>query len=196
MREVKGENCYALSFKVRTNSFADKIYKVRTEILSIVSSDFERSVSYSKKQSEGRTKRDIKVDFDYNNSLSTYSDKSGNLIRLSIPPKVFDPLAIAYLFRLGDLRSGQEKTLPTCDGKRLRDIMVKTGKRERIKVPAGRYYSFGTIPEMKNLSGVFKKSPDGILRVWYSDDTKKIPIKISSKVVVGSFTASLVKASY
>ena len=66
------ENCYALSFKVRTNSFADKIYKVRTEILSIVSSDFERSVSYSKKQSEGRTKRDIKVDFDYNNSLSTY----------------------------------------------------------------------------------------------------------------------------
>jgi hypothetical protein len=47
---------------------------------------------------------------------------------------------------------------------------------------------------MKNLSGVFKKSPKGILRVWYSADNRRIPVKISSKVVVGSFTAQLLKA--
>ena len=49
-------------------------------------------------------------------------------------------------------------------------------------------------PDMKDLSGVFKKSPKGILRVWYSDDYRKIPLKISSKVVVGSFTAELISA--
>jgi hypothetical protein len=47
---------------------------------------------------------------------------------------------------------------------------------------------------MKTLSGVFKKSPKGILRVWYSNDKRRIPIKISSKVVVGSFTAKLKNA--
>ena len=81
--------------------------------------------------------------------------------------------------------------MPTCDGKRLRDIAVRTGEREKISVPAGKFYAFSTTPEMKNLSGVFKKSPDGILKVWYSDDEKKIPVKISSKVIVGSFTANL-----
>ena len=40
------------------------------------------------------------------------------------------------------------------------------------------------------IQGVFKKS-DGILKVWYSDDSKRLPIKISSKVVIGSFTAKL-----
>jgi hypothetical protein len=45
------------------------------------------------------------------------------------------------------------------------------------------------------LRGVFKKSPDGILRVWYSLDELRLPVKISSKVVVGSFKAELTKSS-
>ena len=62
------ESCYVLSFSVRTNAFADKIYKVRTEIESVVNSTFTRSVSYSKRQREGSTQRDIEVKFDYQNS--------------------------------------------------------------------------------------------------------------------------------
>ncbi len=185
------ETFYVLSFRVRTNSFADKIYKVRTHVESVVSSDFSRSVRYSKKQSEGSTKREIEVNFDYQDLKSCYQVKGGAPIVLEIPPRVFDPLAIAYLFRLEELSPGKVRSLPTCDGKRLRDIAVRTGEREKISVPAGKFYAFSTIPEMKNLSGVFKKSPDGILKVWYSDDEKKIPVKISSKVIVGSFTANL-----
>jgi hypothetical protein len=75
------------------------------------------------------------------------------------------------------------------------NIVVRTGESDYISVPAGKYKAVGTTPEMKNLSGVFKKSPDGILRVWYTVDNRRIPVKISSKVIVGSFTASLVKAS-
>ena len=48
---------------------------------------------------------------------------------------------------------------------------------------------------MENLGGVFNKSPDGLLKVWYSNDDRRIPVKVSSKVVVGSFTATLVKAN-
>ena len=73
-------------------------------------------------------------------------------------------------------------------------IKVRTGKVEKIWVPAGTYKAIGTVPEMKDLSGVFKKSPDGVLRIWYSADSLKIPVKISSKVIVGSFNARLVSA--
>ena len=48
------ESCYILSFAVRTNAFADKIYKVRTEIESVVNSDFTHALKYRKKQREGR----------------------------------------------------------------------------------------------------------------------------------------------
>ena len=90
---------------------------------------------------------------------------------------------------------GGRTILPTCDGKRFREVVVETGKVQNIRVPFGNFKVVGTSPELKNLSGVFKKSPDGMLRVWYSTDYRRIPIRISSKVVVGSFTASLVKAT-
>ncbi len=191
MKKDGDDPLYHLLFRVRTNSFADKIYKVRTEIQSEVSSNFSRSLSYRKKQKEGRTQRDIFVQFDYEKNIATYQQKGGIISYLPIPKKVFDPLAIAYFFRIGQLSSNLKINLPTCDGKKIQNIVVKTTEREKIKVPAGTFYAYKTIPEMKNLRGVFKKSPDGILQVWYADDEEKIPIKISSKVVVGSFTASL-----
>ena len=43
-------------------------------------------------------------------------------------------------------------------------IVVRTeNPDDRMTVPAGKFKVVGTTPEMKNLSGVFKKSPDGIL---------------------------------
>ena len=193
MNEFEDQPCHVVSFRVRTNSFADKIYKIRTEIKSILDADFNRTLQYEKKQREGSTSRDIKVKYDYQKLISVCEEKNSNPIILPIPLQVLDPLAIAYFFRIGELYPGQIKKLPTSDGKKLKDIKVTIGERTRIRVPAGRYYAFETIPEMQNLSGVFKKSPDGILKVWYSDDEKKYPLRISSKVVVGSFTASLEK---
>ena len=191
---VNGELCHVFRFNVQTNSFADAFYKVRTSIESIVDKDFNKTLFYQKNQSEGSTRRDIKVEFDYQEMKCYYYRSDEKQSEVSIPEKVFDPLAIAYLFRFNQLRPNFKKALPTCDGRRYKEIVVKTGKRERISVPAGKFWAYGTVPEMQNLSGVFKKSPDGILCVWYSDDSMRIPVKISSKVVVGSFTATLVEA--
>ena len=54
-----------IRFSVRTNNFADKFYKVRTNITSLVDSNFTRSLKYIKSQQEGKTKKEIVVQFDY-----------------------------------------------------------------------------------------------------------------------------------
>ena len=189
-----GTGFHRLSFSVRTNQFADAFYKVRTNITSVVDRSFGKSMRYEKAQREGRTKREIEVLFDYDSGKASYFESKRLVSTLPIPSQVFDPLAIAYFFRLGELKPESETILPTCDGKKLKMIKVRTGKVEKVRVPAGTYKAMGTIPEMKDLSGVFKKSPDGILRIWYSADSRKIPVKISSKVIVGSFNARLVSA--
>ena len=195
MRLKEGKNLQVIRFSVRTNDFADAFYKVRTEVESEVWEDFSKSYSYSKTQREGKTKRDVKVQFNYESLVAEYIENRGIRRTLTIPNRVFDPLAIAYFFRLFPIAENSTKTLPTCDGKRFMNIVVRTGESNYISVPAGKYKAVGTTPEMQNLSGVFKKSQDGILRVWYTVDNRRIPVKISSKVIVGSFTASLVKAS-
>lgn len=185
---------HRLTFSVRTNNFADAFYKVRTNITSVIDSPFQRSLRYEKSQSEGKTKREIEVEFDYDSRKAKYHESKRLVSTIPIPEQVFDPLAIAYFFRLGELRPNSEMSLPTCDGRKFQDIKVRAGAVEKVRVPAGTFQAIGTIPEMKNLSGVFKKSPKGILRVWYSNDFRRIPVKISSKVVVGSFTARLTEA--
>ena len=194
LEKVKEELCYLVRFSVRTNSFADKFYKVRTTIESVVSSDFKRSITYKKSQEEGRTKKNISVDFDYKQGIANYYQNGILVSGVSIPKQVFDPLSIAYFFRLNDLEPNKDITLPTCDGKSFRKIIVRTGQTKNITVPGGRFKVIETIPEMQNLRGVFKKSPDSILRVWYSTDKNRIPVKISSKVIVGSFNAKLKKS--
>jgi hypothetical protein len=184
-----------LRFQVRTNSFADKFYKVRTSVSSTIDPFFTRTLRYEKIQHEGSKYREIVVEYDYKNKVARYRQKGQSEMVTEIPGPVFDPLSIAYFFRLHPLVQNGERRLPTCDGKKFREVIVKAGRREKIKLPGGEIYAVPTTPEMENLGGVFNKSPKGMLEVWYSDDQRRVPVRISSKVVVGSFTATLVKAS-
>ncbi|MDA7822806.1 DUF3108 domain-containing protein [Opitutales bacterium] len=183
-----------IRFKVRTNSFADTFYKVRTSISSTIDSTFTRTLRYEKSQHEGSTRREIVVDYNYDKGEACYRQDGSDPLITPIPGPVFDPLSIAYFFRLHPLRQGGETLLPTCDGKKVRDVVVRAGRREKIKLPRGKVDAIGTSPEMENLGGVFNKSPKGMLKVWYSDDDRRVPVRISSKVIVGSFTATLTSA--
>ncbi len=195
LEKIDGELCYLIRFSVRTNSFADNFYKVRTKVESFVSYDFRKSIRYRKVQEEGKTKRNIFVDFDYKQNKAKYFQNGKLSMLTSIPGEVFDPLSMAYFFRLNELRQNHQITLPTCDGKSFKKIVIQTGTKKKISVPAGTFYAIETKPEMQNLRGVFKKSPNSILRVWYSEDKNRIPVKISSKVIVGSFNAELTNLS-
>ena len=189
------EASWMIRFSVRTNSFADAFYKVRTEATTWVDSNFSKSLRYEKFQQEGKTKKKIKVEFDYYLKKVTYLENNLQPRYLMLEKKVYDPLAIAYAFRFHPTEMGIGRVLPACDGKKFLDVKINVGSREKVKVPFGEFWANDVVPEMKNLSGVFKKSPKGMLRVWYSADNRRIPVKISSKVVVGNFTARLIKAS-
>ena len=190
----KPEGSKVIRFQVRTNSFADNFYKVRTTVTSTLNSSFSRTLKYEKSQREGKTHREIVVEYDYDKGEARYFE-GNNIPKITpIPEAVFDPLSIAYFCRLHPLVPGGKITLPTCDGKRFRKVVVRSGKRERLKLPQGKVFAIATSPAMANLGGVFNKSPKGMLEVWYSDDGRKVPVRVKSKVIVGSFTATLTKA--
>lgn len=181
-------------FHVRTNSFADTFYKVRTTISSTIDASFSRTLRYEKSQHEGNTRREIVVEYDYEKGEAKYLQEGSSPKITKIPGPVFDPLSIAYFFRLHPLEPGAKTKLPTCDGKRLQEVIVTAGQREHISLARGKVTAIGTSPAMENLGGIFNKSPKGMLQVWYSDDERRVPVRVSSKVVVGSFTATLKKA--
>jgi hypothetical protein len=46
-------------------------------------------------------------------------------------------------------------------------------------------------PELKEIGGLFKKSKNAKIQLWVTADERRLPVKIASKVSVGSFIGEL-----
>lgn len=188
---VFGEPSYHISFKVETNDFADKFYKVRTEIETFPTTNLERSMHYRSNQQEGKRHKNFTVAMDWENMEITRLE-NGTLRDPLIPEgPMHDPLSILFYFRTVELIEGAELPLPATDGKKLINVDAKVVEKSKHRVPAGKFETFRVQPNLKDLGGVFRKSKDATLDIWFSADERRIPVKLKSKVRVGSFTANL-----
>jgi hypothetical protein len=78
------------------------------------------------------------------------------------------------------------------DGKKHVLGVAEVVRRETITVPAGTFDTFLIEPDLAQVGGVFEKSPDAKIQLWVSADHRRLPVKLKSKVVVGSFSGELV----
>ncbi len=192
---IHGEPSYHFVLTVKSNSFFDNFYKVRDRIDAYTDINMTHSVFYKKKQNEGRHKRDIIVVFNWLKNEAQYSNFGKKLNPVTLIPGAFDPLSIYYYSRLFDPTKTQLIKRPVTDGKKCIIGMGKIIRRETIKVKSRKYDTYLIEPEMKHIGGVFKKSKGAKIKLWITADKHRIPIRIKSKVAVGSFIGELIDAS-
>ncbi len=190
--EINGIPCYKIQLKVWTNDFADVFYKVRSQFTSYIAIDSRRVIRYEVNQHEGDTHRDATVTFDWHNMTAVYHREGEDPKEpIEILEDTTDPLAVTYKFRtLGDIEEPNYE-MPASDGKKMLLVDVKIRDREPLEVRAGMFDAIRAQPDTKDLAGVFKKSKKSKIQMWFSDDAKKYPLLIKSKVIVGSFIAEL-----
>jgi len=191
METVGGMKCYHFSMTSRTHEFVDVFYKVRDRIEGFADGDMTRSVLYKKTQ-DGKRKRRISVDFDWERLEARYSNFDERGGPVSILPGSFDPLSVFYAFRLFQLKEGDELQAPVTDGKKCIVGKAKVVKREKIKVKDTVYDTFMVEPDLGQMGGVFEKSKNAKLQIWVTADGASIPVRVKSEVLVGSFVAELV----
>ncbi len=187
------ESCHFV-FTARTSEFVDMFYKVRDRIESFTDRDMTRSLYYKKKHA-GKSKKEITITFDWNESHAQYSDGINSHDPLPIMPNTFDPLSVFYAFRLYLNEDNTDSKINVSDGKKFIIGNAKIIKREKIIVAGNEYKTILVQPDMENIGGVFEKSRDAKLMIWITDDDLRIPVRIKSKVKVGSFVADLVSYS-
>jgi hypothetical protein len=191
-----GINSYHFAMTVKSTPFIDVFYKVRDRIDSYVDLDMTHSLLYTKNQHQGRHKREVTVDFDWAKKEATYSNYGKKRKPISILPGSFDPLAVFYYSRLFKLQENAEIEIPVTDGKKSVIGIGRVIKRETVKLSSGTYDTFLIEPDLKHVGGVFKKSKNAKIKLWVTADSRRIPIKIKSKVKIGSFTGELVDAVF
>ena len=195
MAAVDGRPARHFAMTVRTNAFVDAFYKVRDRIEAWTDTEMTRSLRYAKLQREGRHRmRDVTVAFDWPQGQATYTNRGEVSEPIALLPGTFDPLAAFYFTRRVALAPGAVILRPVTDGRKNVVGRARVVGRERIRVAAGTFETIMVEPDLRDVTGVFEKSPEGRIRIWLSDDGRHLPVRIESKVVVGHFTGELVAA--
>ena len=195
METINGIQAYHFLLTAKSNAFIDTFYKVRDRIDAYANTEMTHSILYKKKQREGKSHRDIVVNFDWQNSKAQYTNFKEIQPPIDILSGSFDPLSAFYFVRLFDFKEKSTIERPITDGKECNIGKLSVIKRETIQLKNNTYDTYLIEPELKHIGGVFEKSKDAKIQLWVTADKRRIPVKIKSKVVVGSFVGELVSAS-
>jgi hypothetical protein len=192
MTEVGGQLAFHFVMTAKSNAFIDAFYKVRDRIDAYADADMQHSLHFTKKQREGNYKRDVVISFDWVRNQAQYENKGKKKDPIALMPGSFDPLSAFYYIRHVEMKTGSKISQPITDGKKNVVGEVKVVKRETIKVVGKTYDTFLIIPDLNHVGGVFKESENAKMQIWVTADSRQIPVRLKSKVVVGSFVGDLI----
>jgi hypothetical protein len=108
-----------------------------------------------------------------------------------IPPNVNDIVSAFYLartFDFSDKKPGDRFHLQNFYKDKVYPLDVVYLGKETVSVAAGEFECIMVEPLVQE-GGLFKS--EGNIVVWLSDDELKIPVKVKTKVIIGSIDAEL-----
>ncbi|GBD98309.1 hypothetical protein BMS3Abin07_00320 [bacterium BMS3Abin07] len=105
----------------------------------------------------------------------------------------YDPLSAFYAITKMPLEVGRSEYIDIFDNKKLWKTEVRVLRRERVRVLAGEFDTIVIKPILKS-EGIFLKTGD--IYIWVTDDDKKLPVLLKSKVRVGHFTVVLAEGDF
>ncbi|EPR43865.1 Protein of unknown function DUF3108 [Desulfovibrio sp. X2] len=192
---VNGKPARGFRMTARTNDFADVFYKVRDVNESWTDMDMQGSLLYLTKQHEGSYVRDYELRlYADKGTAELWSNETGkHKNTVHIFPGTMDPLSVLFAFRAWpeEFHPGMVIRQAVTDGKKFVLGEATVVRREKVKVPAGEYDCYLVEPDIRDLGGVFRKSPEAALQIWVTADSRRLPVLVRSKVVVGHFVAEM-----
>jgi hypothetical protein len=149
---------------------------------------------YQERKHEGKTITDREARFDRQNlEVTTIDHRNKEEKKQAITKRTYDTLSSFFYFRTIPLQVGTSYFIDIYDCNRLWNTEVKVLRREELVIPLGRFKTIVIQPLLKS-EGIFARTGD--MFIWLTDDERRIPVQMKSKVIVGSITATLTGGSY
>ncbi len=186
----KDRKSYRIECRVNSLPFFSTFYKVDDKYLSIVDVEGIFPWKFEQHIREGGYKRDFIAEFDHINGKAITTEGT-----YDIKPFVFDIISAFYYTRtldLGSMKPGDRINLENFYKDTTHTLDVKFKGRQTVEVEAGEFKCVIVEPIIKE-GGLFKT--EGTLLIWLTDDERKIPIMVKSKILIGSVTAELAEYS-
>jgi hypothetical protein len=143
---------------------------------------------------EGKYRHTDTVQFDRSANKATVriKGKHDNTYVVDTPPGTIDFVGLVYKLRALPLEQGSRHHFPVLAGRRLKNIVAEVVGREKVSTKVGSFPAL-KVRVPTGFSGKFsEKNPTTI---WFSDDDRRIVVRITSDFSVGHATATLVSYS-
>jgi Protein of unknown function (DUF3108) len=141
---------------------------------------------------EGRAVREQVIRFDPAAGVATVSDPKIDATRFEVEPCVLDVLSALYVTRIRGVAEGEPLYLPVFDNGKHYRLGVRFVRREILDLPpplGPRTPAVVVEPQLLEGTGLFVKK--GRLLIWLTDDQRRLPVRVRSKVAIGSVSADL-----
>ncbi len=183
-KELNGRPVLSLVARAESNAFFSRFYKVKNRIESWWDREGLYSLRYQENRREGGYKTKSEIVFDYEKSEAHYGDGAN----FPISNHVQDALSSFYYTRTQALPLGGSIVFDYHASKKSQPLEVRVLGREKVQTPAGSFQCVAIEPILK-AGGIFKNK--GRLVIWITDDERRMPVMMKSKVAIGSISVIL-----
>lgn len=186
LENIAGREAYKIVFTVNTTPTFSFFFRVEDRYETVVDVHGLFPWRFSQKIREGRYRRDFEAEFDQRNNIARANKKD-----YPIPPYVQDVVSAFYYARTFDyakMRIGDKIYLENFYKDSTYPLAVKFLGYQQLTVKAGIFDCIIIEPLVKE-GGLFKS--EGRIIIWLTNDERRIPIKVSTKVIIGTIDAEL-----
>jgi hypothetical protein len=188
IKRISGRNAFYITFEVNSVPSFDWIYKVRDRYETYLDVEGLFPWRFEQHIREGSFSRDFSAFFDHRKGIAKTSKG-----QFDVPLYVNDILSAFYIartFNYSEMKVDDIIPMKNFYKDKVYDLNVKYLGKDRITVDAGTFDCIVVEPLVQE-GGLFKS--EGSIVIWLTDDDLKIPVKVKTKVVVGSIDAELTK---
>ncbi|MGB9600588.1 MAG: DUF3108 domain-containing protein, partial [Myxococcota bacterium] len=187
-REEKGN--FKILAKAKTNSFFSKIYKVNAYFKDEFSLPNFTNISFYEDVTEKELRRKTTYQFETNGTVITDTEKDGEKEkkRYSGGENTMDFLTLLYMIRGLPLDKGNTYCFEVFYHKYFWNVSGSVKGKERIQTPAGFFNAIYVegVAQRKDKPSVMKR-----LKLWISDDDKRVLLKGETMMNMGEVTGYL-----
>ncbi|MGD1007127.1 MAG: DUF3108 domain-containing protein [Ignavibacteriaceae bacterium] len=186
IKKISGRDAYNITFDVNSVPSFDWIYKVRDHYETYMDADGLFPWRFEQHIREGSYSRDFSAFFDQRDGKAKTTEGE-----YKIPKNVNDIVSAFYYARtlnFSKLNVGGTIRLENFYKDSVYTLDVKYLGKEQVTVAAGTFNCIIVEPIIIK-GGLFKS--EGSIYVWLSDDNLRIPVKVKTKIIIGSIDAVL-----
>ncbi|HTB22268.1 MAG TPA: DUF3108 domain-containing protein [bacterium] len=188
---LDGRPVFHIVAEARSLPFFDAFFRVHDILDSYSDVDYGFSWGYEKHIREGGFKADASYNYDQRRGLILEPAKGTQAF---LPPRSQDVLSCFYYFRTQPMTVGSVVDIPvTADDMKNYRLTVNVLRKERVSTLAGDFDCVVVQPHL-SFKGVFRQKGDVFL--WISDDERRLPVLIRSRIIIGSININLQNAQW